>query len=175
MKLAIVQLVQGVLTVASAVLFSAGVMPGYWCASGVVGPDRSIIVNVFGNPGRNTVMETWLWCYLALALAILVVGIAFSIGTGRNARLTLATAQTVLGAFVVAALVVYMVWLEPGWVPHTKFMENVGEEVVVRHDPGWVMLQLFWKAASLVVGLGVTGLGLMQWRRLRKKTVSPSI
>jgi hypothetical protein len=70
---------------------------------------------------------------------------------------------------VLLSMIAYVLWLEPDWSPYLKYMESVGSQVLMHHDQAWVVTQIIWKVASLIVGLGVAGTGFMQWRRLRKR------
>lgn len=156
----------GVLLVVSAVLFSGLIEGGYWVTRGVDGGGG--IISSMGNPGRNISMDTWLWFYLSLGLAVLAAGIISFFIKGIKSKSWLALVQAFLGGLVIISLVAYMVWVEPDWAPYTIVSESTGNLVVMRHDSTWVAQQITWKVASILVGLGVAGLGLVQMRRYRK-------
>lgn len=166
MKIHFVQTALGVLLIVSAVLFSGLIEGGYWVTHGVDGGGG--IISSMGNPGRNISMDTWLWFYLSLGLAVLAAGIISFFIKGIKSKSWLALVQVVLGGLVVVSLVAYMIWAEPGWMPYTKLLDSTGNMVVMRHDSTWVVQQIIWKVASILVGLGVAGLGLVQFRRYRK-------
>jgi hypothetical protein len=165
MKTSIAQTALSLLLIGSAILFSGLIMGGYWH---VQGTDGEFGVMVSGNPGRNTPMETWFWCYLGLGLAVLAAGITSFFLKARTSKSWLASVQVVLGGLVVISLVAYMVWVEPDWVPYTKLSDHTGNLVLMSNDATWVAQQIIWKAASILVGLGVVGLGLVQLRRFRR-------
>ena len=159
------QLLSGALIVLSAVLFSVLVEPGYWQDQGL---DGGLMLRTFGNPGSNTAMETWVMSYAGLGLAALAAGVASLFIKTRMAIMRLATAQILLGVLVVFSLIVFMFAIEPGWAPYTRLSDYTGNLLIMSHERGWVATQLVWKAASLLVGLGVVGLGTMQLRRYRR-------
>jgi len=163
MRAPIAQIVLVALVLVSAVPFSVLVEPGYWQDQGV---DGELMLRTFGNPGRNTAMAVWILCYAGLGLAVLTTGIV-SFFVRRPARAWLPYAQTVLGILVVASLIVFILWIEPDWAPYSRLSDYTGNPVVMTHDPGWVAKQLIWKAAGILVGLAVAGLGVMQLRRYR--------
>ncbi len=159
------QLPSGALIVLSAFLFSVLVEPGYWQDQGV---DGELMLRTFANPGRNNDMEAWVLSYAGLGLAVLAAGIASFFVKTTIASVRLAAAQITLGVLVMFSLIFFMLWIEPGWAPYTRLSDHTGNLVLMSHDPGWVAKQLIWKAASLLVGLGVAGLGAIQLRRLRR-------
>jgi len=164
MKMSIAQTALSLLLIGSAILFSGLIMGGYWH---VQGTDGEFGILVSSNPGRNTPMETWLWFYFDLGLAVLSAGIVSFFLKTRTSKSWLVLVQVVLGGLVVISLVAYMVWVEPDWSSYTMLSEGTGNLVVMRHDATWVAQQITWKAASILVGLGVAGMGLMQLRRYR--------
>jgi hypothetical protein len=164
-KTSIVQTTLGLLIIVSAFLFSVLVEPGYWVARGI---DSEFGVMVMGNPGRNTAMIDWMLSYAGLGLAVLAAGIISFFLRGRTSKSWLALVQVVFGGLVVISLVAYMIWVEPDWAPYTTLSHSTGNLVVMRHDSVWVVRQIVWKVASILVGLGVAGLGLIQMRHYRK-------
>ena len=74
-KLAIAQMVLGVLVVGSLIFWVGWVSTGYLYAEGTV-PGTDIHVGVFGNPGRATLLDTWPLVYFAPGLAVIGCGIA---------------------------------------------------------------------------------------------------
>ena len=74
-KLAIAQIVLGVLVVGSLIFWVSWVSAGYLYAEGTV-PGTDIHVGVFGNPGRAILRETWQYIYFTLGLSVLGCGIA---------------------------------------------------------------------------------------------------
>ena len=168
-RLSMLQFLSGTLIVLSAVLFSVFVEPGYWRDQGV---DGELMLMVFGNPGSNTAVESWVLSYTGLGLAVLATGIASFFIKTSIASVRLAAGQTLLGVLVVFSLIVFMLWIEPGWAPYTRLSDYTGNQVLMSHDPGWVATQLVWKAASLLVGLIVAGLGAMQLLRHTKPVLT---
>jgi len=84
-KLAIAQIVLGVLVVGSLLFWAGWVSTGYLYAEGTV-PGTDIHVGVFGNPGRATLFfETWPLLYFALGLSVLGCGIAQYVKAKRHA------------------------------------------------------------------------------------------
>jgi len=164
LKTSIVQTALGVLLVVSAVLFSGLIMSGYWHVQGVDG-DNTFMVS--GLRLRNP-METWLWFYLSQGLAVLAAGIISLFLKTRMSKSWLALVQAVLGGLVMVSLLIFILWVEPDWAPYTIVSESTGNLVVMRHDSVWMAQQIVWKVASILVGLGVAGLGLAQFGRLRR-------
>ena len=117
-------------------------------------------------------MVNWVWTYFSLGLVILAAGVVFLFLKARTVRLWLAFAQTILGSLVVISLIAFVLWVEPDWAPYTRLSDYTGNLVLISHDPGWVATQLAWKAASILTGLAVAGLGFMQLHKLRKTAVS---
>ncbi len=113
-------------------------------------------------------METWLWTYFSLGLAVLAAGITSFFLKARTSKSWLTLIQVVLGSLAVVSLMVYILWIEPDWTPYTRLSDGTGNLVFMRHDATWVVQQIIWKAASILVGLGVAGLGLIQLRRYRR-------
>jgi hypothetical protein len=166
LKISIIYTVLGVLVVLSVVLFSGMIESGYWYSQGNDGV-YGVISN--GNPGANTAMRNWILCYAGLGVAVLAAGIVSFFLKSRIYKVWLALVQTVLGGLVMVSLVVFMLWVEPNWASYTKVSDYTGNLIVMSHDSGWVIKQIIWKAAGILVGLGVAGTGFMQWRRLRKR------
>lgn len=74
-RLAIAQIVLGVLVVGSFFAFVNWVAHGYYVYQGMV-PGSDIIVRMHVNPGQATIFETWQLVYLALGLVVIICGIA---------------------------------------------------------------------------------------------------
>ncbi len=64
-KLAIAQIVLGVLVVGSLIYWGEWLSTGYLYAEGTV-PGTDIHVGVFGNPGRVPLLEIWPFIYFSL-------------------------------------------------------------------------------------------------------------
>jgi len=76
MKLAIAQMVLGVLILGSLCGFIAWLEPGFYH---IVVPPREgsdVVTRIFLNPGWNIPMRTWQAVYLVLGLSVLGCGIA---------------------------------------------------------------------------------------------------
>ena len=74
-KLAIAQIVMGILVVGSLIFWVGWVSTGYLYAEGMVS-GSDFTVGVFMNPGRATLLETWPLVYFALGLVVIGCGIA---------------------------------------------------------------------------------------------------
>jgi hypothetical protein len=165
MKISIIQITLGLLLVLSAILFSGLIESGYWQTKGIDG-EYGVMSN--GNPGANTAMRTWLLCYAGLGLAIQVASIVSLFLKARSSKAGLAMVLTILGGLVIVSLVVFMLWMEPDWSSYLKYMESVGSQVLMHHDPAWVVTQIIWKVVSFLVGLGVVGVAWLQLLRLKR-------
>ena len=76
MKLAVVQMVLGVLIVASLFWFTAWVEPSFTHIHIPSAEGSNIVTEIFLNPGRNIPMRSWMAVYLVLGLSVLGCGIA---------------------------------------------------------------------------------------------------
>ncbi len=74
-KLAIAQIVLGVLVVGSLVFWMGWVQTGYHDAFGV-DPDGNIRIRILGLVAPNPLLDAWTVVYLVLGLAVLGCGIA---------------------------------------------------------------------------------------------------
>ena len=75
-KLAITQIILGVLIVGSLISWAGWVSTGYLYAEGTVPGTDTRVIGVFGNPGRAILLETWQYIYFTLGLSVLGCGIA---------------------------------------------------------------------------------------------------
>ena len=74
-KLAIAQIVLGILVVGSLIFWAGWVSTGYLYAEGTVpGTDTHVIV--FGNPGHVPLLEAWPFIYFSLGILVFGCGIA---------------------------------------------------------------------------------------------------
>ena len=173
-KLAIAQIVMGILVVSSLIFWAGWVSTGYLYAEGIVPGTDTHVIGVFGNPGRVPLLEIWPLIYLSLGLVVLGFGIAQylnarrqAVGIGRQAwGIRLAITQVVLGAFIVGSLAWFIGWVELGYGPYTKLVEGVGE-VEVYSLPGWYAKMVSWKVVSFILGLAVLGCGTAQLAKAR--------
>ncbi len=78
----------------------------------------------------------------------------------------LAIVQIVLGALIVSSLVWFIGWVEWNYGSLTILREGI--EVEMLPLPGWMVRMISWKAASFVLGLGVVGLGIAQFVKVRR-------
>ena len=76
MKLAVVQMVLGVLIVASLFGFIAWVEPGFTHIQIPPAEGSNVVTEIFLNPGRNIPMMSWTAVCLVLGLSVLGCGIA---------------------------------------------------------------------------------------------------
>ncbi len=157
MKTSVIQTALGLLLVSSAILFPGLVESGYYQWQG---EGNGFIYDSFGLMASNTPVRTWLWCYFGLGLAVLAAGIASFFLKGRTPKEIISFIQLSLGMLALVLMIVYVLWVEPDWSPYLKYMESAGGQVLIHHDPAWVITQIVWKAASILLGLGVVGLSL---------------
>jgi len=177
-KLAIAQMVLGMLVIGSLIFWAVWVSTGYLYAEGTV-PGTDTVIGVFGNPGRVPLLEIWPLIYVSLGLVVLGCGLAQYLtarrqagGIGRQAwGIRLAIAQIVLGAVIVGSLVWFIGWVELDYGSYTKLYKDV--EVVMHPLPGWVMRLISWKVVSFVLGLAVLGCGIAQFVRARRLASAP--
>ncbi len=171
MKNAVALMILGALLVGSFFVFVGQVELGYY-EHWRIDPDGNVIDLLLGLQAPNPVLDAWRLVYLALGLATFGCGIVQYV-QGRRRRAGAAgkgekgstIAQIVLGALVVTSLVVFLIWAEPGWGQLSVIRDGI--EVTMQHRPGWVPLQIAWKAVSFLLGLAVTGLGVARFRRLK--------
>ncbi len=173
MKNAVALMILGALLVGSFFVFVAQVERGYH-EQEMIDPDGNVIGHVMGLQAPNPVLDVWRLVYLALGLATFGCGIARYLqsrrrgtGTAGKGENGLTTLQIVLGVLVITSLVVFLLWAEPYWVPNSVIRDGT-EVITIRHSPGWVTLQIAWKAGSFLLGLAVTGLGVARFRARSK-------
>ena len=82
----------------------------------------------------------------------------------------LAMTQIVLGVFIIGSLVWFIGWVEPHYGSFTKLIEDV--EVEFHPLPGWMIRMISWKVVSFVLGLGITGTGIVQLVKARSNETS---
>lgn len=127
-KLAIAQIVLGMLVVGSLIFWAGWVSNGYLYGEGTVPGTDTHVMGVFGNPGRVPLLEIWPLIYLSLGLVVLGCGIAQYLTARRQAGgiegqgwgIRLAITQIVLGAVIVGSLVWFIGWVELDYGPYTK-------------------------------------------------------
>ena len=76
MKLAIAQIVLGVLSVGALLGFSVWVEPGFYHVQLPAIEGSNVVTEVFSNPGRNIPMISWKGVSLVIGLSVLGFGIA---------------------------------------------------------------------------------------------------
>ncbi len=171
MRSATVLMILGALLVGSFFVFVGQVELGYY-EHWRIDPDGNTIDLLLGLQAPNPVLDAWRLVYLALGLATFGCGIVQYVqsrrrgtgaaGKGENGSTIV---QIVLGALVLTSLVVFLLWAEPSWGQRSVIRDGI--EVTMQHRPGWVPLQIVWKAVSFLLGLAVTGLGIARFRKLR--------
>ena len=84
-KLAIAQIILGVLVVGSVIYWMGWLSTGYLYAEGAV-PGTDILWGVHSNPGRATLFfETWPFIYFSLGVVVFGFGIAQYLNARRQA------------------------------------------------------------------------------------------
>ena len=83
-RIAIAQVVLGVLIIGSFFAFMQGVYRGYNTLEGTF-PGTDNVVRVLMNPGQATLIGAWQFVYLAVGLVVTGCGIALFIKTQREA------------------------------------------------------------------------------------------
>ena len=178
-KLAITQIILGMLVVGSLIYWMGWLSTGYFHYVGT-DPDGNIILGVLGLHKPNPFMEVWAVVYLVLGLSVLGCGIAQYLKARRQSAgigdkperrkhggegMKLAITQIVSGVLIIGSLVWFIGWVEPGYGSYTKLYKDV--EVVFHPLPGWIMRLTFWKVVSFVLGLAILGCGIAQVAQLR--------
>ena len=167
MRLAIAQIVLGILIFTSLFLFMEYVIPGYYYEV-MIDSNGNVIGRVFGLHKPNVPLNVWLFTYPALGLAVFGCGVAQYLQARRKTINTVLTIiQVILGVLIVASLVVFIIWAEPHFEPYTRFIQDGTVEVVVQKDPNWIVLQVSWKAVGFLLGLSVLGCGIAQYLKAR--------
>ncbi len=165
-KLAIIQIVLGVLIVGSLIYWMGWISSGYHIREGI-DPDGTTIRSLpLLKP--NPTLDVWAILYPALGLTVLGCGIAQYFGRGRK---RLAVAQIVLGVLVVSSLVWFIGWVEWDYGTHIRVTERYGA-IEMKHLPGWEMRLIIWKIASFILGLSVVGTGIVQKVKVGKDETS---
>lgn len=170
MRLSLISLITGLCLIVSAVLFSGLIMSGYWVEYGVDG-DQGVIIS--SNPGGFTTAVNWAWIYFSSGVVVLVSGIWSFFTKKQSAKKRLANIQFTLGVMIIILLVVYMVFIEPDWLPYLRYMENFGHQILIKHDTTWIVQQLTWKITGILLGLGVVVLGYIQLRKQKNAPYLP--
>ena len=162
-KLAITQIVLGVLIIGSYFVFIMFVTPGYFRQE-IIDAEGNVIGFVSGLHKPNVLLGIWTLVHPALGLAVFGCGIAQLIQARlRSTGTVLTIAQITLGALILFSLAVFIIWAEPNWQPMPIDLEFAGSQaVLIRHNPKWVMLLITWKVASFILGLSVAGCGATQ-------------
>ncbi len=171
-KLAIAQIVLGILVVGSLVFWMGWVEPGYHDAFGV-DPDGNIRIRILGLVAPNPLVDAWAVIYLVLGLSVLGCGIAQylnaghqTVGIGRQTwGIRFAITQIVLGVVIVGSLAWFIGWVEWDYGSYTRLIEDV--EVVIHPLPGWIVRLISWKAVSFVLGLSVLGCDITQFLKAK--------
>ena len=174
-KLAIAQIVLGILVVGSLFAWMVWLSTGYHQYEGIV-PGSDTVIRILGLLKPNPLMDAWMVVYLVLGLAVLGCGIAQFVRAKRQATdiadepergvVKLADTQIVLGALIVGSLVWFIGWIEYDYSPITKLYQDV--EVIMRPSPGWIMQLISWKVTSFLLGLSVLGCGIAQFVKARR-------
>jgi hypothetical protein len=155
-KLAIVQIILGVLVVGSLIYWGDWISSGYHIWEAIL-PD-GYTVRESGFPAPNPALYIWSILYPALGLAVLGCGIAQYFRTDEK---RLAAAQIILGVLVISSLVWFIGWVEWDYGPCIRVMEPYGA-IEMKHLPGWEMRLIIWKIACFILGLSVVGTGIVQ-------------
>ncbi len=177
-KLALTQIILGILVVGSLVFWIGWVQTGYHDAFGA-DPDGNIRFRILGLLKPNPLMGVWAVIYFMLGLSVLGSGIAqFLKGrrsktaeedklevSNENRGVRLSMTQIVLGALIIGSLVWFTGWVEWDYHPITRLVEGV--EVEIRPLPGWMVRMISWKVLSFILGLGITGTGIVQLVKAR--------
>jgi len=174
-RLAIAQIVLGMLVVGSLIFWAGWVSTGYLYAEGTLPGTDTHVIGVFGNPGRVPLLEIWLLVYLFLGIVVFGFGIAQylntrrqAVGIGRQAwGIRFAITQIVLGAVIVGSLVWFIGWVELDYGSYTRLYNDV--EVVIHPSPEWIIRLISWKVVSFILGLAVLSCGTAQLVKARAK------
>ncbi len=172
-KLAIAQIILGILVVGSLVFWIGWVQTGYHDAFGV-DPDGNIRIRILGLVASRPLIGVWAVIYFMLGSSVLGLGIAQYFKARRskiaeedklevsneNRGVRLSMTQIVLGALIIGSLVWFIGWVEWNYHPVTRLIEGV--KVEIRPLPGWMIRMISWKTASFMLGLMVIGCGIVQ-------------
>jgi hypothetical protein len=171
-KLAVAQVVFGILVVGSLLYWGSWLSDGYLYADGAISGTDTNYIGVFGNPGRVPLIDVWSVIYFSLGIAVLCCGIAHYFTAGRQAGGTegytwgvrLAVVQVVLGAVIVGSLVWFIGWVELDYGSYINVMDGVGPiPIEIGPDPSWLVRLNAWKVISFMLGLLVLGCGAAQF------------
>lgn len=161
----------GILLMVSLFVFTAYVIGGYYELQGKIA-EQNIMVNIMINPGSNIMMISWQLLYLVLGMAVLGAGIVQFIFALRRVVgskiILLSTIQFVLGVLIIGILVWFIGWIEPDWSSYVKTLDD-GTNVIMKHDSGWVALQISWKIINLLLGLAIAAYGIIPLIAKRKE------
>lgn len=161
-KLAVVQIILGLLIIGSLIYWEGWLSNGYHNLEGTAPDGMVIIVSPMLrlNPG----LIVWELLYPALGLTVLGCGIARYFKTGS---IRLAVAQIALGAVIISSLVWFIGWVEWNYGPYTTMYEGI--EVELHRPPGWEARLINWKVVSFILGLSVIVTGIVQKVRVKGK------
>ncbi len=82
---------------------------------------------------------------------------------------TLAIVQIILGALVVGSLLVFVIWIEPGFYHIRLPVDDSGLVKEVFLNPGRNIPMRTWETVSFLLGLAVLGCGIAQFVKARGK------
>ncbi len=154
-KLAVVQIILGLLIIGSLIYWEGELSGGYHELEGTApdGMGITIMHTLRMNPG----LIVWELLYPALGMAVLGCGIA---QYSKTRSMRLAVAQITLGAVIVGSLVWFIGWAEWNYGPYTTMYEGI--EVELHRPPGWETRLITWKVVSFILGLAVIVTGIVQ-------------
>jgi hypothetical protein len=167
-KLAVVQIILGILVVLSMVYWGSWLSNGYHVREGLAPDGTTIFQPSLQKPNRA--LDIWATLYPALGLAILGCGTAQCFRPGSK---YLAIGQIVLGALVIAALIWFVGWVECDYGPFMYMTEKYGE-IEMKHLPGWEARLVIWKVISFLLGIGVVETAIGQLIKAGKRVTDPS-
>jgi len=162
-KLAIIQIILGILIVLSMIYWVSWLSNGYHVREGLTPDGTTIISNSLIM--QNRALDVWSMLYPALGLAILGCGTAQCFRPGSK---YLVIGQIVLGALVIAALIWFVGWVEWDYGPFMYMTEKYGE-IEMKHLPGWEARLIIWKVISFLLGVGVVETAIVQQVKAGKR------
>jgi len=155
-KLAIIQIILGILIIISIIYWMSWLANGYHTREGITPDGTTIRQQSLLMPNRA--LDVWSILYPALGLVITGCGAAQLF---RPNNKYLAITQIVLGTLVIASMIWFVVWVEWDYGPYMYMAQQYGE-IEMKHLPGWEARLVIWKVISLLLGCAVVGTAIGQ-------------
>lgn len=177
-KLAITQIIIGILLLASFFVYIFLVEPGYSKLEVIDGGGNVIgYWEILGLHRFNPVAAVWMFGFPVLGVATTVLGIAGLVKALRGSvGKRFAVSQIVLGGLALVMMAVFVIRVQPTWhtipfvagdlgLPPGTGNNGLPGDSSLRYNPSWVVLMTGWKVVSFMLGPAISACGAIQLRK----------